>query len=254
MSTAIHNTNKACCTIPPVQADYQPKGSFKSLGDFQKVYVAGPEKSDNAIICVFDIFGFFPQTQQGADIVASNLNTTVYMPDFFEPNEAFPSSKYPPKTDQDKADIQAFFGGTASPPKAIAKLTKFGNYLKSQGAKNVGIYGFCWGGKVVVSAAGENTPFTAASIIHPAMLSVDDAEKLTIPLAIYVSHDESEDEYNKIVDVIGKKSFASLNDHKYYKNMFHGWAAARGDLNNEDNKREYEEVYGKLIEFFKKSL
>ena len=58
MSTATQNTNKACCTIPPVQADYQPKGAFKSLGDFQKVYVAGPEKSDNAIVCVFDIFGW----------------------------------------------------------------------------------------------------------------------------------------------------------------------------------------------------
>ena len=45
-------------------------------------------------------------------------------------------------------------------------------------------------------------------------------------------------QYNKILEVIGKKSFASLNDHKYYNNMFHGWAAARGDLNNEENKRE----------------
>ncbi|KAJ2919319.1 hypothetical protein MD484_g1097, partial [Candolleomyces efflorescens] len=254
MSTAIHNTNQACCTIPPVQSDYQPKGTFKSLGDFQRVYVTGPEKSDNAIVCVYDIFGYFPQTQQGADIVASSLNTTVYMPDFFEHDKPFPASKYPPQSDQDKADLQAFFGGTANPPAAIAKLTKFGSHLKSEGAKNVGVYGFCWGGKVVVSAAGENTPFSAASIIHPAMLSVEDAKKLTIPLAIYVSNDEPEDEYNKILDVIGKKSFASLNDHKYYKNMFHGWAAARGDLNNEDNKREYEDVYGKLVQFLKDTL
>ena len=57
MSTAINNTNKACCTIPPVQSNYQPKGIFKSLGDFQKIYVTGPEKSDNAIVCVYDIFG-----------------------------------------------------------------------------------------------------------------------------------------------------------------------------------------------------
>lgn len=28
---------------------------------------------------------FFPQTQQGADLIASTLKTTVYMPDFFEP-------------------------------------------------------------------------------------------------------------------------------------------------------------------------
>ena len=68
------------------------------------------------------------------------------------------------------------------------------------------------------------------------MLSVDDAKKLTVPLAIYPSKDEPEEDvcsliciaatlpnhtiqYNEIVDVIGKKDFASLNDHKYYKDM-----------------------------------
>lgn len=31
-------------------------------------------------------------------------------------------------------------------------------------------------------------------MVHPAMLSADDAEKLTIPLAIYITKDESTDE------------------------------------------------------------
>lgn len=53
----VHNTNKACCTIPPVDSDYEPKGSFKSFGSFEKVYVTGPSSSDKAIICVYDIFG-----------------------------------------------------------------------------------------------------------------------------------------------------------------------------------------------------
>jgi hypothetical protein len=56
-STEVHNTNKACCTIPPVHSDYSPKGSFKSYGDFDRVYVTGPASSENAIVCVFDIFG-----------------------------------------------------------------------------------------------------------------------------------------------------------------------------------------------------
>lgn len=75
MSTATHNTNKACCTIPPVKSDYQPKGTFKSYAGFDRVcfiavynkgsnpyrvqvYVAGPEKPGKlALVCVFDIFG-----------------------------------------------------------------------------------------------------------------------------------------------------------------------------------------------------
>lgn len=40
MSTAskpVHNTNVACCTIPPVRSDYTPKGTYKAYGDFKKV-------------------------------------------------------------------------------------------------------------------------------------------------------------------------------------------------------------------------
>ena len=53
-----HNTNKACCTIPAVQSDYQPKGTFKPFGEFQKVYVTGPENTESALVCIFDIFGY----------------------------------------------------------------------------------------------------------------------------------------------------------------------------------------------------
>lgn len=56
-TSTIHNTNTACCTIPPVQSDYKPQGSFKSVGSFDKVYVTGPSTSNNAIVCVYDIFG-----------------------------------------------------------------------------------------------------------------------------------------------------------------------------------------------------
>lgn len=31
----------------------------------------------------------------------------------------------------------------------------------------------------------------------------------------------------------------------------HGWAAARGDLSNPENKKEYEDVYSRVAAFFK---
>jgi len=195
MST-VTNTNIACCTVPAVHSDYTPKGSYKSFGGFQKVYVTGPEKSDNAIVAVYDIFGFFPQTQQGADMIASSLKTTVYMPDFFEPKEPFPTSKHPPKSDQDKADLQAFFGpdGAANAPPNIGKLIKLAQTLKSNGVKHVGGYGFCWGAKICILAGGDSTPLDAVAMVHPAMLSSDDATKLTVPLAMYISGDEPVEE------------------------------------------------------------
>ncbi|KAF9454996.1 dienelactone hydrolase [Macrolepiota fuliginosa MF-IS2] len=254
MSTTVHNTNQACCSIPPVQSDYQPKGTIKPLGDFKRVYVTGPPKSENAIVCVYDIFGFFPQTQQGADMLSSALKTTVYMPDFFEPGDPWTFDRFPPKTQGDKDALQKFFGTVASPPANVKKLASFGQALKSEGVQKLGVYGFCWGGKVTMLGSGESTLFNAAAIVHPAMLSVEDAQKITIPFAIYVSKDESIDEYNKILDVVSKKPFAAKNDHKNYSHMFHGWAAARADLKNEDNKQAFDDVYGRLAEFFKKGL
>ncbi|KAJ7071488.1 Alpha/Beta hydrolase protein [Mycena amicta] len=257
MSTqAVHNTNKACCTqpVPPVP-DYTPVGSFKSVGNFQKVYVTGEANSSaNAIICVYDIFGFFPQTEQGADMLASSLNTAVYMPDFFEPNQPFPAENFPPTTDEGKQALQDFFGGTASPPAAVQKLVAFAEHLKANGAKKVGAYGFCWGGKVTLVAGGPSSPLDAISIVHPAMLSVGDAEKLTVPLGIYPSKDEPVEEYVKIVNELGKKSFASRCDNKLYANMHHGWAAARADLNKQDNKEQFHDLYTRLAGFFSKNL
>jgi hypothetical protein len=65
-----------------------------------------------------------------------------------------------------------------------------------------------------------------------------------------------EPQYAKILDIIAKKSFAPKNDHKNYSDMcvlclsivfdllclvirFHGWAAARADLKNEENRKAY---------------
>ncbi|KAF5384702.1 hypothetical protein D9757_006260 [Collybiopsis confluens] len=144
MATHVHNTNEACCTIPPVQSNYTPNGSFKSVGSFNKVYVTGPATSTSAIVCVYDIFGFFPQTQQGADIIASALKSSVFMPDFFEPDPPFPEKDFPPTTDEGKKALQNFFGTTANPPKNVKNLITFGQHLKREGFKNVGVYGFCW--------------------------------------------------------------------------------------------------------------
>ncbi|KAM6498371.1 Alpha/Beta hydrolase fold [Amanita muscaria] len=248
------STSVACCTIPPVHSKYTPKGVFKPYGQFNRVYLTGPDTSENAIVCVYDIFGYFPQTQQGADILASTLKTTVFMPDVFGPNKPFPIEKFPPKTPEQKAELQAFFATTANPSKAIDKIIAFGNDLKAKGRKKIGLYGFCWGGKVTVVSGRENTPFSSVAIVHPAMLSAEDAQKLTVPLAIYISKDESLEEYNKVLHVLSKKPFAAENDHKRYPNMFHGWAAARGNLEDPDNKREYEDVYSRLAAFFHKTV
>ena len=52
MST-VHNTNAACCTIPPVKSDYVPKGKFKSYAGFNTVggLLTVPRRSLTIILC-----------------------------------------------------------------------------------------------------------------------------------------------------------------------------------------------------------
>ncbi|KAI0700444.1 hypothetical protein BC835DRAFT_1404870 [Cytidiella melzeri] len=254
MSTAtkVHNTNTACCTLPPVRSDYEEKGFYKAYGGFDKVYVAGPkEPSKLALVCVFDIFGFKPQTLQGADILAEELKAQVLMPDFFEGDEPWSLENFPPKTDEDKQKLQDWFAGFANPANHVPKLAKVGKELKSEGVDFVLAYGYCWGGKVVMKSGSEaDTPFSAISIVHPAMLSSDDAVELRVPLGLYPSNDEPKNEAEKIVDILSKKPFASKNDYVQF-DSFHGFAAARANLDDPENKAKYEELYCTLIKFTK---
>jgi len=95
-----------------------------------------------------------------------------------------------------------------------------------------------------------DTPFKAISLVHPAMLSADDAPSLNIPLGLYISNDEPIKEAEKITDILSKKPFASKNGYKHF-DSFHGWAAARANLDDPDNKAKYEELYCELIKFTK---
>ena len=52
------------------------------------------------------------------------------------------------------------------------------------------------------------------------MLFTEDIKKATVPIAIYISMDESESEYNNIVKVLAENDYAAKNDNKYYKNMY----------------------------------
>lgn len=54
---------------------------------FRATDVTGPSDATKAIVVIYDIFGFFEQTLQGADILAHSDDSQkykVYMPDWFK--------------------------------------------------------------------------------------------------------------------------------------------------------------------------
>ncbi|KAK1499752.1 dienelactone hydrolase [Colletotrichum tamarilloi] len=254
MSTmpAQHGHSEGCCNIPPVVSKgYDAKGSYEEIGS-KRTYVTGPADAKKAIVVTFDIFGFFPQTLQGADILATSgaEKYRVFIPDWFA-GEPCPIEWFPPDTEEKQKNLGGFF--QKFPPPKIAEQTP--DYVKAIQSKYSSIesfatIGYCWGGKVVsLVTSGDKNPFKVAAEVHPAMVEPEDAKGIKIPLIMLASKDEPEEDV--------KKFEANLNVTKHvetFKDQIHGWMAARSDLEDSRVKEEYTRGYKTVLEFFGKNF
>lgn len=67
---------QACCTLPPVSAEYTPKGTWGQTAGL-KAYQIGPEDAQKAILMVYDVFGFSPQILQGESLAMLAMANVV---------------------------------------------------------------------------------------------------------------------------------------------------------------------------------
>ncbi|PHH50866.1 putative AIM2 family protein C30D10.14 [Ceratocystis fimbriata CBS 114723] len=245
---ATHGHSAACCNIPPVvETGYKETGSYEQLGGFN-TYTTGSSNATKGLLFIFDIFGFYPQTLQGADILGQKYR--VLMPDWFEGKPA-DISVFPPDTPEKKETLTAFL--SKNHPAIVGPKVKA--YVAAASAKypavtSWAIVGFCWGGKVVSNVTStDDTPFKVGAEVHPAMVDAEDAKGIKVPLILLASKDEDAEEV--------KKFEANLKGPKYvetYGDQIHGWMAARSNLSDPRNKEEYARGYKKLLEFFGEHL
>ncbi|KAG9240186.1 Alpha/Beta hydrolase protein [Calycina marina] len=241
--------SEACCNIPPIiSKGYKEKGTFETINGL-KYYVTGSPDAKKAIIFVYDIFGYFPQTLQGADILASSPEGyQVLIPDFFE-GEPANIAWYPPETDDQKAKLGGWFP-SHGPPTGVAKIPKvLEDVQETYGKKTFGAVGFCWGGKVVSVTSGEDTPWKAVASTSPSMMDPEDAAKITIPTMCLPSMGEKPE----MVDP-WKKALKVDNFVERFDDQLHGWMSARADLEDERVKEEYKRGYRLFLEWFAKHL
>lgn len=250
-ATAGHS--KACCNVPPVVATgYQIKGSYEELGGY-KTYVTGPEDADKGILAVYDIFGYFDQTLQGADILATsdaNQKYKVFMPDWFK-GKPCPIEWYPPDTEEKQKSLTNWFKGWA-PGDTAAKIPDYVKAVqeKNPSIKSWAIIGYCWGGKIVslVTSKPETNPFKAGAAIHPAFVDANDAKNIKVPIVMLASMEEDEK------DVQAYEAALSVPRHvEMFKDQVHGWMAARADLAQPRVQEEYVRGYKTVLEFFGKN-
>ena len=111
--------------------------------------ITGPHGATTAIIDIYDIFGFSPQTIQGADILSTRLNALVLLPDFFHGDGA--KHEWLPADTEEK--MSALMGFVESKADFKTNLGVLGEVVKVyretfSGVKTWGALGLCWGGKV----------------------------------------------------------------------------------------------------------
>ncbi|AAW45144.2 conserved hypothetical protein [Cryptococcus deneoformans JEC21] len=236
----------SCCSqIPPVQAEYTPKGSYTTFNDL-KTYAVGPEDVKVAVLVVYDVFAFSPQILQGADIIASQ-GYRVVMPDFLVGNYATPEM-FKPGNEEMKAEyFSKFPGACGSQSEPVAKAI---NGLKAAGHNKVAVIGYCWGYKTAVLSEAGLAEADAFISVHPTFPAAEDADKINVPLAMLSSSGENISIINAIQKGVESKN-PGKNFFKHYPEQVHGFAAARADLSGGAATEAYAEAYQLIIKFLR---
>lgn len=211
--------------------------------------MTGPTSAKTGIISFYDVFGYYSQTLQGADILANpnaEKPSRVFVPDFLKGNPAN-LDWYPPETEEQKSATQAWLKDNLSAEKHSAL---FEEMLEAAAKANPditswGVIGYCWGGKMVALIAGRNTKIKAGIQSSPAMVDASDAEKVKVPMMMLASKDEPAEAVKKFDEAL------KVTKHvETFGDQVHGWMSARGDLDDEKVRSEYERGYRLAVEFF----
>ncbi|KAJ2664917.1 hypothetical protein IWW48_000531 [Coemansia sp. RSA 1200] len=229
-----------CCNTPPVKATYMPKGQKNMYGDIQ-YYTAGSKDSKRAIIVNYDIFGFHANVIQLCDILAS-LGFYVILPDLLRGE---------PLTEADlgKPGVFASFTKNAGSWDNIKPMyAKALEHIKECGIAAVGLVGFCWGGKMVVSALSELEGLAGGAIVHPALIQSGDFAHVNAPLMVLPSKDEPD--FTADFEALKSKPFFSECYMERFDDMFHGFCGARGDWSNQEQAKRANDAINLLAKFF----
>ncbi|KAJ2821622.1 hypothetical protein FBU31_004843 [Coemansia sp. 'formosensis'] len=211
----------ACCNTPPVAANYTTKGEYGKLGDLD-CYFAGKKGSKRGLFVNYDIFGFHPNVLQLCDILGS-LGFYVVLPDLLRGKPLTMAALGKPEV---LADFMKHAGSWESNNAAYVQGQE---YLRNSGATSVGIIGFCWGGRHVVTALEKLDGYVGGAIVHPAMVTSGDFAKVKAPLMALPSKDEDMAMYKNGFEELKAKPFGAQCRLESFEDMTHGFCGARGD-------------------------
>lgn len=97
--------------------------------------------------------------------------------------------------------------------------------------------------QVAVLMSGEDTPFKVTIQVHPGQFDAEDAKGVTIPHMILASKDEPAEAIAGSAEALKNSKVEAVRNAavvETYPTMPHGWMAARANLSDEGNVKEYE--------------
>lgn len=144
------------------------------------------------------------------------------------------------------------------------------HYKRTEGVTSVGIFGFCWGGRITLDAVLELSEIKAAGLVHPSLIKNEEAESVKYPMILLPAKDEPDmvldhsarsfsylflsnflpelqlPFYETLKKNLGENKCA----HRRFDDLHHGFCGARGDFADELNGRRVNEVIQLLSSFF----
>ncbi|CAG8482109.1 9879_t:CDS:2 [Ambispora gerdemannii] len=239
---------EACCTVPPVKSNYESKGEYIQITDDLKAYTIGPKNAKNAVIIVYDIFGYHPNAFQTADILAEQLGFRVVIPDIFRGK---PYTVDQLIRDEGYEKLAIWLNEVAPDQSVLNQIDAVVNHLRKDGAEDFGYIGYCWGGKFAFLVAKQET-FTAAVGIHPSFTTEEHKIGIKIPIALLPSRDEPD--FAPFIESLKKEPFGQKSIHHRFDDMPHGFAAARGDWSVSLTAQRAQEAIQLAANFLKENV
>lgn len=171
------------------------------------------------------------------------------MPDFFDGNPA-QITWYPPDTEEKQQKLGAWFQN-AQPDLYLARVGAVLDAAQKHNPniKSWGIIGYCWGGKMASRLAGQDSLFKAVVQTSPAMLDADDASKVTVPMMVLASKEESTEDVQKY-----EAALKGTKHIEVFRDQIHGFMSARSNLADVSVKSGYERGYELALSFFRNQI
>jgi dienelactone hydrolase len=173
------------CCLKAFQWDGTPTGHETTLASNNCYKTSAPNPNPNtAILLIHDILGWdFPNARLLADHYATETNSTVYLPDFFDGMSVNKDHVLAKRFDL--IDLPGFIGKNSREIRE-PEIFACAKALKDAGNK-VAAIGFCYGGWAVfrLGAKEHNPPLVdCISTGHPSMLTRKDIDEVAVPVQL----------------------------------------------------------------------